>query len=253
MDDDQQRRDALISIVAYRMASSAIREGYMRVCELQDKPVIVTKSELMVGMTRDFRVMKKKRVVEVPIRRSTKSDFEQTEQPSHDTYTSPFLRNFHGKVFSRCFRDLISGGSLLRQLTAIDLMNQRIGDEGIALLTGVIDQYPIETLILTGNLISNEGIKEFAKKWRNYRCLDTLFLNDNKFSDEGLLAMFDDDQFSSTLRKLNISMNTIGTEGAFAIGQMFSSNRNCKLEDVSAGGQVSVHCTVMWSILIELR
>lgn len=234
-----QVNDAMIAIFASRLASSTVLEGFNRACNIIDQPIILTKYDLMEGISRDFSYCKRGLYRE---KKYTDSDSSlQQNQLLRDFYPGPYIRNYKHEVFTTVLEKLNLKPSNwdFEYLRQIDLAGQLIGDDGMRKLSSALVNCPVEVLVLTKNEITNEGMKEFAQVWRNIPRLEALYLNENQFSDEGVEDLFHHEHYSLTLRYLNLSRNNIGVRSASIIGSMFSHHSLAKIEDLALGGKVN--------------
>lgn len=227
--DHKQMREALTSVVSCSVASTAVRQAFVKVCNISEVPTIITRAELMEGIVRDMHFMKA-------------SQYKRTEeeQPDHyipdgeyrrDIYPSAYVREFKEESYNDILRRVKPKLPEFGAVRMIDLSGQLIlgADDRFIQLCSNLTGSPVEILALGNNGITDVGLSQFAKIFRSLHCLDTIHLNHNKFTDDGIEAMFHSDNFSPTLRKLNISCNNIGRGSAWALGRMFTPGRECKV------------------------
>ena len=92
----------------------------------------------------------------------------------------------------------------------IDLAGQLIGDAGLATLVTALYKAPVEVISLTRNKVTDIGlIQHLGPALRTWNHLKELYLNDNNFGDTGVEALFLLDQYSPTLKVLNINLLNI--------------------------------------------
>ena len=68
--------------------------------------------------------------------------------------------------------------------------------------------------------------------------LESLLLNQNRFTDAGIECLFGPDCYSATVKLLNLARNTIGTRSAYYLGLMFNpeQRRGAQLDCLILGG-----------------
>ncbi len=156
-------------------------------------------------------------------------------------YPNAFTRDYCKKAFEestlKFLHERLWSFEFIR---CIDLSNLLIGDDGFGQFCSGLERCPVETLVLTGNNITDKGLEPFAELWRSLFRLRYLFLSDNKFTDVGIMNMFHTTRYSPTLRHLNVSKNRIGVRAAAFIGMMFLEERVSELEELVLGIKVNV-------------
>jgi hypothetical protein len=231
VDEKKQTYDAMVAIIACRISATTIREGYVRVCYHTQRPAVITKSELMVNVSRDFRLMKQ--TAKVQVYSGDITDPQNASTMIRDVYASSYTRDYDATVFLDVVRNIDIKEWKFNKIRYIDLFGQLIGDKGIIMLSQVLPNCPVEILSLGQNNITDKGLKEFATCVRSLTKLSILHLNNNMFTDEGIEKLFNDDNYSFSLQHINLSLNDISAKGAYAIGTMFSERgRNISVSSI---------------------
>lgn len=228
--DDPEHIDVLaaaISILSCNVAAESIRTGYMHVCDLTDKPVIITKMELMQNRKRDFKVHKSLPPTGVARR---KSDTPSVSNYNPDIYTNYFYRHYEHSTFKETLLRLNPQHPEYTAIRHIDFCGLQLGDDLMSEFFLHLKHCPVEILSLSNNNITDASLVRFAHVWRDLRHLKSLHLADNKFSDIGLEAMFHADRYSPNLRVLNICRNNIDHRSGYILGTLFLPNRICEVE-----------------------
>lgn len=229
--DHLQMREALTSVVSCSVASSAVRHAFVKVCKISETPLIITRAELMEGIVRDMHYLKSsqyKRSVD-----NLQDNYISDVDYRRDIYQSAYIKDFKEQTFHDIIQRVKPNFPDFRALRQIDLSGQLIlaPDTRLMELSESLSGSPVEILALGSNNITDVGLAQFAKVSRSLRHLHTLHLNHNKFTDDGLEALFHSDNYPPTLRKLNISYNNLGKGSAWAIGKMFAPDQDSKVLD----------------------
>lgn len=237
-------KEALVSMVTCSIVAHSIREAYVKVCDIKDKPVYISKSELMNDIKRDFRFVKGgqfKRSIQL-----NSEDLLLESQYRRDEYLNSFLRDYKGERIENVKELIRPELSTYNRIQFLDLSGQlqHNSDQLLSELISNLAGCSVEVLVLSNNKITDEGLKIIAPKIRSMNYLHTLFLNHNKFGDDGIEALFHNDNYSTSLRILNISYNQLGKSSAWYIGRMFSPGKISNLEELSIGGQVNYHHSI---------
>ena len=124
-----------------------------------------------------------------------------------------------------------------------------------------IERCPVRTISLANNDLNDECLEIFSRVQRfmflilctpiryfkhlllncfihlilkrSLGFLESLYLNQNRFTDAGIEKLFGENTYSSSLKLLNVTRNKIGTRSAYFLGQMFSPERkSAKLENL---------------------
>jgi hypothetical protein len=243
--DHDATSDALNSLMACSLASTSIRKAYLKICEIADTPIILTKKDLMDGIVRDFRICKVERVhEEVQSLDPDDPKFNKNGFAVRSHYPGPYVRQYQNNAMVDLKKKMHPKLWTFDLCRVIDLSGQLIGDKGIDELCIHLSHSPVETLALNANNITDKGLIALSLNLRSLSHLETLHLADNKFRDEGIEAMFHGDRYSASLRLLNLSENNLSNRSAWAIGMMFYPSRICALESLLIGGQ----CNIRYSI-----
>lgn len=244
--DFDSTQDAMNSLMACSLASTTIRKAYLKICEIADAPVIVTKKELMADIKRDFRVCKVENVIE----------FESLEPDPDDPninnsgfalrshYPGPYTRRYQNNAFQSLKKQLHPQLWTFELCQTIDLSGQLIGDKGVDDLCVHLSHSPVETIALNCNNITDEGMVTLSLQLRSLNRLRSLHLAGNKFRDAGVEALFHGDRYSPSLRLINLSENDLCSRSAWAIGMMFYTSRVSELESLLMGGQCHLRYSV---------
>mmetsp|Transcript_7929 Transcript_7929/g.11822 ORF Transcript_7929/g.11822 Transcript_7929/m.11822 type:complete len:1126 (-) Transcript_7929:770-4147(-) len=244
--DFLQMKDALTAVVACSVTGSIIRTAFVRVCNITDVPVVITRAELMADIKRDFRFVKGPQYVK-PLQHSVDDGTDASGNPyKRDMYPSPFLRDYKATQFNELKKHVQPKLWTFNAVRVIDVAGQMApkGDKGLQELVSHLAGCPVEILSLSNNNITDVGLKHFAPVFRSLKCLHTLHLTHNKFTDEGMEALFHIDNFSPTLRVLNVAFNELGKGSAWVLGRMFEKSRAALLEELWIGGQTHYRYTV---------
>ncbi|KAB1277105.1 Leucine-rich repeat-containing protein 74A [Camelus dromedarius] len=124
-------------------------------------------------------------------------------------------------------------------LQEMNISDNNLGLEGARILSEFLqnDTSSIFSLQLSGNNFKEESAELFCQALSaNYR-IKTLDLSHNQFSDktgEYLGQMLGDAMVNTALKKLNLSMNSFGNEGASALGEVLRLNNCLAHLDVSS-------------------
>ena len=225
----KQMREALTSVVSCSVASAAVRQAFVKVCDISEVPLVITRAELMEGIVRDMRYTKtsqyRKSGPDAP------DDYIPDEEYRRDIYPNPYTRDYKEEEFHNILRRVKPTLPDFSAVRAIDLSGQLLlaPDEKLIQLTENLAGCPIEMLALGNNGITDVGLSQFSNISRSLHLLHTLHLNHNKFSDDGIEALFHADNYPPSLRTLNIAYNNIGKGSAWAIGRMFAPGRDAKV------------------------
>lgn len=236
--------DALTSLVTCSVVSHAIRHAYVKVCDIKEGPVIVTKQELMQDIKRDFRFVKGSMY-----RKGSQRYHDEIiygNQYRRDEYTGPFFREYEESAILEVQNSIRSDLPTYNYVKTIDLAGQlqHNPNELLSTLLDNIAGCPLEVLVLTNNNIGDDGLKVLATKIRSFHYLHSLYLNNNLFGDDGIESLFHTDNFPTALRILNIAYNRLGKISAWSIGRMFSPGKIASLEELFVGGQVTYHYSI---------
>lgn len=149
----------------------------------------------------------------------------------------PYIRHYDMKSFKNLIKGLHPSFTTFDCIRMIDLGGQLIGDSGLGTLVTALYRAPVEVLSLTRNKITDIGlIKSLGPSLRSWSRLSELYLNDNLFGDSGVEALFLLDQYSPTLKVLNIARNAFTAKSAQYIGAMFASSTSNNVIPSSSSG-----------------
>jgi hypothetical protein len=230
--------------MACSLASTSIRKAYLKICEIADKPLIVTKQELMVDIKRDFRVCKVERVYKTESLEPDDPQFNTNGFAIRTHYPGPYVRGYANNALLDLKKKMHPQLWTFELCRVIDLSGQLIGDHGIDELCLHLAHSPVETIALNNNRITDKGLIALSLKLRSLSNLRNLHLAGNTFHDEGIEALFHGDRYSPSLRLINLSENNLSNRSAWAIGMMFYSSRVCELEELIIGGQFNIRYSI---------
>ena len=86
---------------------------------------------------------------------------------------------------------------------------------------------------ISGNTISNIGIKEIAVALQINHTLQRFNISGNKISDDGAIALSECLKDNNTLQELNMSHNEVSNHGIINIGKALNINTTLRLLDIS--------------------
>ena len=238
--DKDAASDAMNAMMACSIASTSVRKAYLKICEIADTPVIVTKKELMEGIVRDFRICKQEVVHKTASLEPENPAHRQNGFATRTHYPSPFVRRYSNNALTDLKKKMHPKLWTFELCRVIDLSGQLIGDHGMMELCENLAQSPVEKIALNYNNITNKGLIEFSLKLRSLSNLRELYLAGNKFRDDGIEALFHGERYSPTLRLINLSENNLSNRSAWAIGMMFYPSRECQFEELIIGGQHTI-------------
>lgn len=143
-------------------------------------------------------------------------------------HPNAFMRDYKKTAFETgTLKYLHSGLWSYEFIRCIDISGLAVGDEGFKeLCAGIGNRCPVETLVLTGNNITDRGLEIFSGVCRSLGKLQNLILNENKFGDRGVAALFHPHRYPSSVRLVNLSKNRLNIKSAYFIGLMFLKERS---------------------------
>jgi Ran GTPase-activating protein (RanGAP) involved in mRNA processing and transport len=152
-------------------------------------------------------------------------------------HPNAFMRDYRMNAFEKgTLKYLHSGLWSYEFIRCIDISGLAVGDEGFSeLCAGIGGRCPVETLVLTGNNITDRGLEVFSGVCRSLSKLHHLILNDNKFGDRGVAALFHPHRYPSALRLVNLSKNRLQVKSAYFIGLMFLKERSAAVSCCTYG------------------
>ena len=240
--DFEAASEAYSAMMACRITTSSIRTTYNKLCNITEFPPVVSKKELMVDISRDYRVCKVSREVNVyKLPGFDNPDELRSGFAQRTVYDGPYVRDYKQNAMQDLIKKLHPKLWTFDMCRVIDLSGQLIGDSGVNDLCKNLSGSPVETLALNKNNISDEGLMALSLHLRSLSHLQCLHLARNAFRDEGIEALFHGDRYSPSLRLLNISENNVGARSAWAIGMMMYPSRQSHLSELIFGGQCHLH------------
>jgi hypothetical protein len=155
----QQKRTAVIDIIACDFARSVIRDG-MRDILLYYKTKAKTKHDYMLTMKRDMHYTK-------TVEKTPEIDYSIIEEGGTSkysalgvqSYTSPYLVGYEKEAFREGMKLIHHTFANFRTLASIDLSGQLIGLSGMKELVVHIDRCPVQVLSLTNNELNDASLE----------------------------------------------------------------------------------------------
>jgi hypothetical protein len=138
-----------------------------------------------------------------------------------------------------------------RQLRAIDVSGNYIGDDGAMILARLLPQLPaLVDVEAANNRIGDHGAKALAAALAmGGVALQELELERNEIGDAGATALFLALEGGGSLRELDLSGNRIGDAGAFALEQALGTERATLSEVNLHGNRLSMEAVALLSEL----
>jgi Ran GTPase-activating protein (RanGAP) involved in mRNA processing and transport len=114
-------------------------------------------------------------------------------------------------------------------VTCLNLQGNFIGPKGASYLgLALKDNVSITNLNIAGNKIGDEGVSRFAACLSGEECvLQTLNLNNNKMTADGLSYLGKYMTSNQSLTELSLSGNKVGPEGAKVLSKLLSHSGSC--------------------------
>eukprot|EP00985_Skeletonema_marinoi_P014347 scaffold7266_cov121-Skeletonema_marinoi.AAC.9 len=133
---------------------------------------------------------------------------------------------------------LSTGLASLPTLKKLDLSSNRIGDQGLQALVGLVNCCNIEDLSFARNVlaVSVSGLRSLGETVQRATRLKSLNLRSNAINDEGLQALADGMTTRCSLTKLDFAYNhSITAVGLRSLAPFFRSD-NCCLDELGLWG-----------------
>jgi hypothetical protein len=181
-----------------------------------------------------------------PILKPVLSDKKSEIISSPNTYQNPKLE----ELISECPRNswiilndrqlvdrdvsiIIKQALTIKQCTLLNLQNNQMTSEGISFLaSALIDNTTLETLYLDTNRTSDQGVLSLTKTLSmNKSNLKRLSLASNGLTDEGAVYLAEMLKTNQTLTILNLSSNQISDRGIYVLGKALAGH-NKHLEEL---------------------
>ena len=125
------------------------------------------------------------------------------------------------------------------KLNSLDLSGNNITNEGVKHLAEALtnNNCKLNSLDLSGNNITDEGVKHLAEALTNNNCkLNSLTLSGNTITDEGVKHLAEALTHNNCkLNSLNLARNNITAEGVKHLAEALTNN-NCKLNSLTLPG-----------------
>ena len=151
----------------------------------------------------------------------------------------PYLRFYNYTSFQQAIKSVNVHFPSFQKIKCLDFSGQLLGDVRLSEACSGLKRCPLVILNIGYNNITDKGMQILARCLRSLGCLQELILSGNLFSDAGVQAILENDCYSPTLRKIDLSCNNLGPKSAYFLGLMFSSDlRVCKLDSLFLGGKV---------------
>ena len=237
-----EQEAAQISIMACQIPHDAINAGLL-------KSIVVwretrkTKQEWKAERKRDVQICKAPTT-----HKQTKDDadplsdlLETHGKASYclESDPMPYLRSYTYSSFVLALKNMNVAFASFQRIQCLDFSGQLLGDDRLAEACGGLRRCPLLILNLGFNNITDRGMTVLASHLRSLGNLQELNLAGNMFSDAGVQAIFENECYSPTLVKIDLSCNNLGPKSAYYLGLMFSSNdRVCRLDSLFLGGKV---------------
>ncbi len=232
---------AQVAALAVEIPNSAIKEGIRKTLNYH-RVHRKTKQEWNQERVRDVHIIneKKGRIEKVGLDQlelhGSVGDYSSfTDVP---TDLIPYLRDYVFDSFSDTMRRMNRKHVNFGAIRVLDLCGQLIGDAKLSDLCYQLRRCPLEILNLSKNNVSDKGMTQLASCLRSLGNLEALILQHNNITDSGVEAILQPNTYSPTMRKLDISCNTMGTRAAFWLGRMFRPGCVAALDALYLGGRV---------------
>ena len=150
----------------------------------------------------------------------------------------PYIRSYNFLAFQLALKGLHPKQAAFGAIRILDFGGQLLGDARLIEAIGGLKKCPVRVLNIGYNEITDKGMTELARNMRSMGFLVDLILAGNHFTDRGVQAIMEENVYSPTLRKIDLSCNNLGPRSAYFLGLMFSPERQCKLESLFLGGKV---------------
>ena len=238
--DRDEQFFAQVAALSCQVSLSSIKKGINNhIINGRKKPK--SKYEWNKERVRDFRVAKGE-LVPATVEQIA-DDLETYGKASYvllQTDPVPFVRNYKHEIFHQTLKMLNPLHPHFHSIEKLDLSDQLLGDDRFNVLCEAISKSSIKFINISGNKITSTGIKSFSNILRSLHHIEHLNISRNKITDEGIGYLFSDNTYSSTLKSLNCSYNTLNSTSAYYIGLQFKKNRNTTLNELILGGKVGL-------------
>lgn len=156
-EEKQQKRTAVIDVLACDFARNVIRDG-MRNLLLYYKAKAKTKHDY--PQKRDMRYMKSsEKVPEIDYSVLEEGGTSKYSALGIQSYMSPYLLGYEKSAFHDGMKLIHHTFSSFRTLASIDLSGQLIGLAGMKELVAHIDRCPVQVLSLTNNSLDDASLE----------------------------------------------------------------------------------------------
>lgn len=232
---------AQIAIIACQIPHDAINSGLL-------KSIVVwretrkTKAEWNAERKRDVQICKAPTRSGKDVYVDPLAEFLETHGKvsySLESDPVPYLRSYTYSSYLYALKNMNVAFASFQRIQCLDFSGQLLGDDRLAEACSGLRRCPLAVLSLCYNNITDRGMTVLARHLRSLGNLQELNLAGNLFSDAGVQAIFENDCYSPTMVKIDLSCNNLGPKAAYALGNMFSSDdRVCRLDSLFLGGKV---------------
>lgn len=176
--------------------------------------------------------------------------YEAVEDPSGPAYKnlevddSLFTRNYTHPMFQDALRVVHKSFATFKTLERIDVAHQLIGDAGLADLCSHLRTAPVTYLNLSGNRITDIGVRHLAGILRSLHHLKFLNMSWNEITDTGIRTLCDRTHYhSGTVCQYDFTYNILTPVSGHYLGSLFigdnSDQHACPVSELRLGGQAS--------------
>lgn len=178
----------------------------------------------------------------------------EEEPPTGPTYKtldvdpSLFTRHYQQQSFKQSLKVIHPSFNNFKILERIDVSNQLLGDTGVESLCTAIQGAPVQVLNLSGNQITDVGIRHLVGILRSLHKLTCLNLSWNAFGDLGISLLTDRNLYhSGTVTQYDLTYNTFSPLAGYHLGNLFlgDSQGFCPVSHLRLGGNVN-HRSPAW-------
>ncbi len=151
----------------------------------------------------------------------------------------PYIRNYEYNSYELALKYTNMKLANFGSMRVLDFSGQLLGDSKAIELFAKLRRCPIHVLNMSNNKVSDESLKTLAHYLRSLPHLTDLLLSNNLISDAGVEMIFSKNSFSPTLKKVDLSLNSLSTKSAFALGRMFQADiKGAQLDSLFLGGRI---------------
>lgn len=165
-----------------------------------------------------------------------------------DVDPSLFTRHYQQQSFKQSLKVIHPSFNNFKILERIDVSNQLLGDTGVEALCAAIQGAPVQVLNLSGNQITDVGIRHLVGILRSLHKLTCLNLSWNTFGDLGISLLTDRNLYhSGTVTQYDLTYNTFSPLAGYHLGNLFlgDSQGFCPVSHLRLGGNAN-HRSPTW-------